>query len=202
MDRSVIQACADTYEAVYGESPKKGSMVTPDGETVYIHTGQGWMPLCPIVSGDPGERVEFEIFPDLVIESDPHGLMEVILAAQGIDPKTSVDTVGCFFKILKECGWNGPMTQIPGKIPGEVYVIREDSEENLITEDIKPVLGQLRSPEFSGILEVVEKGGRSTFINMKDVNQLQIETAEECDEQEIRREESPLTGLRSEDHRD
>ncbi len=187
----IKQACTDLYSQIYEGPPKHGSMITPDGETVYIYwydptavtetpRGGDWKPLCPVVSGDPAERVEFEIFPDLIIESDPHGLMEVILAAQGIEGKTSVETVDLFFKLLKECGWVGPLTQIPGKAPGDVFVVRRGGKENISTPNIKPVLSQLRNPEFTGILEVPTEDG-SVFVNLKDVHEIWIE--EEVEEE-------------------
>lgn len=180
---------SDLYEEVYGERPKIGAMVTPDGETVYIYQSRekhgvrpapaSWYPLCPVVSGDKGARVEFEIYPDLVIESSPQGLMEVLLVAQGVPVTSAVDTVECFFRILKECGWTGPLGQTPIKIPGDVLVTWGGSTENFTCPDLRPVFSQLRDPDFTGLLEVMCRAGKSVFVNMKDTVTVEVESEEE-----------------------
>lgn len=176
--------CSALFEQVYEQQPTPGALVTPDGETVYIYRDGGWKPICPVVSGVPGERVEFEIYPDLVIESDPAGLMEVLLVIQGIDPKHAIETAKLFFKIIKETGWKGPVEQLPSTVPGDVYVDWHDYADTQPVIDIRPVLSQLKDPNFNGILVAEKEDGEIYAWNMKDIKTVSVQADPEEDPEE------------------
>lgn len=171
----IQEACKALYEQVYEAAPKDGCLVTPDGDTVYLFRGGSWRPLCPVVSGEPGERMEFEIFPDLVIESDPKGLMEIVMTAAGMEPANSVEVAKLFFRIFQEAGWSGPATQLPDKVPGNVCVSWYDSSEAKDVDDIRPVLSQLHDGEFNGMLVARTTTGETYCWNTRSCRTVEVE---------------------------
>jgi hypothetical protein len=181
MDQLDITAA---FESVYEEHPTVGSMICPDGKVVYLYQSRDkhgvrpappqWYPLCHLVSGEPGERVEFELYPDLIIEADPRGIVEVILVTLGVDAEKAIEASKLFFRLVEEAGWNGPTAQKPDPIKGTVYVSWEDDNEEIDSNDIRPVLAQIRDPDFSGLLVFEDDDGDTRVINLRDVRTIEV----------------------------
>jgi hypothetical protein len=171
-----MNTISDNFHASSGRAPKDGEIyVDPSTSDLWCYRGTishgKWEQIGPMREANvPATGVlQFELAPDLVVEGTPKFVISVFLRTYlGLPEAKAQDVSDLLFRMLRESGWTAPAEVDPAARPGCVSITWTNSSKELCVPDLRPVYGQLQSPDFSGFLCVILSGGRTEFVSVKD----------------------------------
>lgn len=107
-----------------------------------------WKYICPQIDETVGSSAfEFTLMDGILIRTSAERLIEILLRTHGgVDAQRAGELTRLFFGILLERGWTGPLMTIPTKIGGTVIVSGKETNDEIETDDIRPILVTLLDP--------------------------------------------------------
>jgi hypothetical protein len=177
-----MQHVSDSFQSSAGRPPRDGEIyVDPATSDLWCHRGAAphgkWEQIGPMrEAGTPSSGVlQFELAPDLIIEGSPQFVISVFFRTHvGLSAPKAKDAADLVFRMLRECGWKAPAEVDPTARPGTVSITWTNSSKEHHISDLRPVYGQLQSPDFSGFLCLVLSEGRTEFLSVKDALYISI----------------------------